>query len=189
MVTRVAGRARSLVQAVRRIQRERERAGRALLNSQVAQDVQTRQQRQEVHPLHGQEVEGRPGGLQTWGRRNQINNNALGTTNAQHTQQTAPKERPRMRVRARARPGTPSYIQTSPSYPFSPCGVLYGPHRCPHCEDIPNDIFPLPPYSVDDPNPSPHYEDLFPPDYIPFPDLDTTMCLITNTRPPTPPFP
>ena len=40
MVARVGGRARSLVQAVRRIQRERERAGWAFLNSQVAQDVQ-----------------------------------------------------------------------------------------------------------------------------------------------------
>ena len=62
-------------------------------------------------------------------------------------------------------------------------------HRCPHCEDIPDDIFPLPPYSVDDPDPPPHYEDLFPPDYTPFPDLNTTLQPITNTRPPTPSIP
>ena len=36
------------------------------------------------------------------------------------------------------------------------------PHRCPYCEDIPDDIFPLPPYSVTNPDPPPHYDDLFP---------------------------
>ena len=47
------------------------------------------------------------------------------------------------------------------------------PHRCPHCEDIPDDIFPLPPYSVDDPDPPPHYKDLFPPYYSLFIPLIT----------------
>ena len=70
-------------------------------------------------------------GLQTWGGRNQINNNAPETTNAQDSQQTAPKERPRTRVRAKARPGTPSHPQTSPSYPFSSCGALYSPPQMP----------------------------------------------------------
>ena len=31
--------------------------------------------------------------------------------------------------------------------------VFYGPHRCPHCEDIPDDVWPWQPYSVDDPDP------------------------------------
>ena len=57
IVTRVGGRARGLVQAVRRIQRERERAGRALPNSQMAQDVGIRLQIQEVGPPHGWEIE------------------------------------------------------------------------------------------------------------------------------------
>ena len=61
MVALVGGRVRSLVQAVRRVQRERERAGRALLNSQVTQDVQIRPQRKEVCQPHGWEVERRPG--------------------------------------------------------------------------------------------------------------------------------
>ena len=62
MVTQVGGRVRSVVQAVRRIQRERERTWRALLNSQVAQDVRLRPQRQEVGPPHGWEEERGPGG-------------------------------------------------------------------------------------------------------------------------------
>ena len=45
MVARVGGRARGLVQAVRRVQRERERAGQTLLNSQEAQNIQLRTQR------------------------------------------------------------------------------------------------------------------------------------------------
>ena len=43
-----------------------------------------------------------------------------------------------------------------------PIGHFMAPHRCPHCEDIPDDIFPLPPYSVTNPDPPPHYDDLFP---------------------------
>ena len=78
MVAQVGGRERSLVQAVRRVQRER--AGRAFLNSQVTQDVQIRPERQEVGPPHSQEGERTPRGLQAW---NKNNNNALGTTNTQ----------------------------------------------------------------------------------------------------------
>ena len=108
MVARIGGRVRSLVQAVRRVQRERERTGQVLLNSQEAQNMQLRPWRQEVGPPCGWEEERRPGGLQAWDRRNQ-NNNAPGTATAQDTQQTTPKERQWTRVRARARPGTPSH--------------------------------------------------------------------------------
>ena len=59
---------------------QRERAGRALLNSEVTQDVQIRPGRQAVGPPHGREVDRRPGGLQAW---NQNNNKAPGTTNTQ----------------------------------------------------------------------------------------------------------
>ena len=56
---------RGLVEALLRVRRER--AGRAPQNWQRTQDVRMRPQRQEVGP-NGQEVEGRPGGLQVWGR-------------------------------------------------------------------------------------------------------------------------
>ena len=65
-----------------------------------------RPQIQEVGP-HGQEVERRPGGLQAWGRRNQIINSAPETVETNDRQQTVPKDRPRTRVRAMARPSTP----------------------------------------------------------------------------------
>ena len=69
---------------------------------------------QEVGP-QGQEVEGRLGGLQAWERRNQ--------SNAQDNQQTAPKERPRTRVRARAGPGNPL---PHPDFPIIPIPLLWG---------------------------------------------------------------
>ena len=63
---RVGGRARGLVQAVRRIQRERDRAGQTLLNSQEAHNVQLRMWRQEVGLPHGWEKERRPGECRLW---------------------------------------------------------------------------------------------------------------------------
>ena len=107
MVARVGGRGRSLVQALIRVRRER--AGRAPQNLQETQDIRMRPQIQEVGP-HGQEVERRLGGLQAWGRRNQTIDSAPNTNDRQ---QTVPKDRPRTRVRARARPNTPSHTQTS----------------------------------------------------------------------------
>ena len=110
MVVRVGGRARGLVQAVRTVQREREGAGQTLLNSQEAQNVQLRMWRQEVGLPHCQ-VEAlvrRPGGLQAWGRRSHPNS-APGTMTEQDSQQTRPKEPQWTRVRARARPSTPSH--------------------------------------------------------------------------------
>ena len=56
----------------------------------------------------------------------------------------------------------PSHTQTSSSYYSPPVEHFIAPHRCPHCENIPANIFPLPPYSVTDPDPLPHYDDLFP---------------------------
>ena len=62
-------------------------------------------------------------------------------------------------------------------------------HKCPHCEIVPDDVFPLPPYSVSNPNPPPHYEGLFPPNYSPFPDLNMTPQQVTHDRPPIPSIP
>ena len=56
-------------------------------------------------------------------------------------------------------------------------------HRCPHYETIPNDIFPLLPYSINNPDPPPHYEDLFPPGYTPFPNPNTHLCPSFTTLP------
>ena len=80
------------MQAIRRVWRERERAGRALLNSPVTQDVQIRPGRQEVGLPHGWEVERRPGGLQVWGRRNQNNNNAPEKQTPKTVNRLLPKE-------------------------------------------------------------------------------------------------
>ena len=97
MVTRVGGRARGLVQVVRRIQRERERAGQTLLNLQEAPNVLG-----QVEML-----ERRLGGLQTLGRRSHTNS-APETMTEPDSQQTRSKESQWTRVRARARPNTPS---------------------------------------------------------------------------------
>ena len=100
MVARVGGRARGLMQVMRRVQREREGAGWTLLNSQEAQDVQLRMQRKEVGLPHGQ-VEAlvrRLEGLQAWE-----------TMIEQNSQQTRPKEPQCLGDRAWARPNTPSY--------------------------------------------------------------------------------
>ena len=121
LVARVEGRGRSLVQALFRIRRERERAGSALQNLQLAPDVRMRPQLQEVGPC-GWEVERRLGGLQAWGSRNQTIN-ALGTTDTPDYQQTVSKERPRTRVRTRVRPGTPL---THPDFPIVTIPLLWG---------------------------------------------------------------
>ena len=63
MVAGVGGRGRSLVQALIRVRRERERARRGLQNLQMAPDIGMRPRMQEVGP-HGQEVESRLGGCQ-----------------------------------------------------------------------------------------------------------------------------
>ena len=70
-----------------------------------------------------------------------------------------------------------------------PVGCFIAPHRCPYCKNIPTDVFLLPPYSVTDPDPLPHYDDLFPPGYTPFPSPNTHLCPSFNTLPPTPFFP
>ena len=44
----------------------------------------------------------------------------------------------------------------------SPVGCFMAPHRCPHCENIPGNIFLLPPYSFDDPDPHPIMKTYFP---------------------------
>ena len=124
MVAWVGGRGKSLVLALIRVRRERERAGRTLQNLQIAPDVGMRPWMQEVGP-QGWEVERRLGGLQAWERRNQ--------SNAQGNQQTAPQERPRTRVRARARPGIPPTPRL-PHHPHSPpVGHFMASHRCPRC--------------------------------------------------------
>ena len=161
MVAQVGGRGSSLIRALIRVRRERERAGRALPNLQMTPEIGVRPRLQEVGP-HGWEIERRPGGLQVWGRTNQTIDNALETIDTPDRKQTAPKERPWMRVRARARPGTPP----TPRLPYNnlspPVGCFMAPHRCLHCDDIPDSIFPLPPYSIDDPDPHPIMKTYFP---------------------------
>ena len=110
MVARVGGRGRSLVQAVLRVRRER--AGRAPQNLEMTWDVRMRLWIQEVGP-YGQEVERRPEGFQAWGRGNQIIDSTPEILDINDRQQAVPKDRPRTRVRARARPSTPSLTQTS----------------------------------------------------------------------------
>ena len=101
MVRRVGGRGRGLVQALIWIRRER--AGRAPQNLQVTQDNRTRTG-QEVGP-NGWEA--RLGGLQARGIRNRL------IDNGPWTDDMYDKDRPRSRVRARARPSTPSYTQAA----------------------------------------------------------------------------
>ena len=168
MVERVGGRGRGLVQAVLRLKRER--AGRAPQNLEQRTPNWTIPVLQEVGP-HGQEEERRLKGLQAWGRRNGIIDSGPRTNDTEDDgQQTVPKEthdRPRSRVWAR--PSTPL---PHPGFPMIVAPLLLGcfmaPHRCPHCNDIPDNVFPLPPYSVTDPDPLPHCDDLLPPGYTPF---------------------
>ena len=163
MVARVGGRGRGLVQAVLRIREER--AGRIPQNYQRAQDNRMRLPRQEVG-LCDQEVERGPGGLQALGRQHRIFDSAPGTVNTDEGQQTVHKERqerPRTRVWARARPSTPP---PTPRFPYEnhspPVGCFMALHRYPHCEDIPDNIFSLPPYSFEEPDPHPIMKTNFP---------------------------
>ena len=105
MVRRVGGRERSLVQALIRIRRER--SGRAPQNLQVTQDNRTRS-KQEVGP-HGWEEA--LGGLQARGMRNRVIDNGPWTDDIYDNGETP--DRPRLRLRARARPSTPSHTQAS----------------------------------------------------------------------------
>ena len=83
--------------------------------------------------------------------------------------------------------GKAKYPPPTPRLPYDsfspPVGGFMAPHRCPHCKDIPADIIPLPPYSVTDPDPPPHYDDLFPPGYTPFPNPNTHLCPSFTTLP------
>ena len=70
-----------------------------------------------------------------------------------------------------------------------PVGCFIAPHRCPHCEIVPANVFSLPPYSVTDLDPPPQYDNLFPPGYTPFPNTNTHPHPSFNTLPPTSSFP
>ena len=171
MARRVGGRGRGLVQAVLRLRRER--AGRTPQNLNLGQSSpnQRRLVEEEVGP-HGHEVERRLGGLQTRGQQT-------------ITEET--RDRPHSRVRAR--PSTPPPTPRLPYDSYSPpVGHSIAPHRCPHCEEIPGDIFPFPPYSATDSAPLPHYDDLFPPGSTPFPNHNTHLCPSFTTLP-TPSIP
>ena len=89
--------------------------------------------------------------------------------------------------------GKAKYPPPTPRLPYSSysptVGCFMAPHRCPHCDDIPDNIFPLPPYSKTDPDPLPHYDDLFPPGYTPFPNPNTHLHLSFNAPPPIPSIP
>ena len=62
-------------------------------------------------------------------------------------------------------------------------------HRCPNCDTIPANVFPLPPYSETDPDPLPHYDDLFPPGYTPFPNPNSHLCPSFSALSPIPSIP
>ena len=47
----------------------------------------------------------------------------------------------------------------------------------------------MPPYSETDPDPLPHYDDLFTPGYTPFPNPNTHLCPSFNALPPIPSVP
>ena len=70
-----------------------------------------------------------------------------------------------------------------------PVGCFMAPQRCPHCDNIPANIFPLPPYSETDPDPLPHYDDLLPPGYTPFPNPNTHLHPVSMHYHPFLPFP
>ena len=114
MVRGVGGRGRGLVQVILRIRRER--AGRAPQNLGQRTPDWTGPVVQEVGPC-GQEVERRLGGFQVRGKRNGVVDSGPRTNDTEDIgQQTVPKEtkdRPSSRVRARARPSTPSLTKTS----------------------------------------------------------------------------
>ena len=89
--------------------------------------------------------------------------------------------------------GKAKYPPSTSRLPYNtytrPVGHFIAPHRCPHCDNIPDNIFPLPPYAVTDPDPLPHYDDLFPPCYTPFLSPNTHLCPSFNVLPPNPSFP
>ena len=187
LVRRVGGRGQNLVQAVLRVRRER--VGRTLPNWLETQNNVLRPV-QEVGP-HGQEEKRRLGGFQTRGMRLGRIDNGSRTDDMHDNRET---DRPRCGRWARARPSNPPPTPRQPYDVYTPpVGHFIGPHRCPHCENIPNDIFPLPPYSVTGPDPLSHYDDLFPLGYTPFPCPNTHLCpsfnTLPNILPPTPSFP
>ena len=174
LVTRVGGRGQNLVQAVLRVRREG--AGRTLPNWLETQNNVLRPG-QEVGPC-GQVGERRLGGFQFRGMRLKTTDNGPSTDDVHDNRETG---RPRCRIR------------WAPRQPYDACtppvGHFIAPHKCPHCKNIPTDIFPLPPYPVTDPNPLLHYDDLFPPGYTPFPSPNTHLHPSFNTLPSTPSFP
>ena len=107
MVKAVGGRARGLVQPVRRIQREK--AGRTLPNLEEAPYGQVRTHRHEVGMPHGraETLERRLGGLQAWGRRSNTHSIPPEPMTELDNQQTIPKNHQWTRVRTRARPNNP----------------------------------------------------------------------------------
>ena len=126
----------------------------------------------------------RLGGLQAWGRRSNTHSTPPEPMTEPDSQQTRLKDHQWTRVRARARPNNHLLhldfpVRTIPLL----WGALWPPHRCPHCEVFPNVIFPLPPYSVNDPDPHPIMKTCFP-NYSPFPDPDMTPQQVTHNRPP-----
>ena len=83
-------------------------------------------------------------GLQAWGRRPNTHSTPPEPITEPNNQQTQPKNCPG-RVRARARPNDlPPMPRLSLEDHSPPVGHLMTPHRCPHCEIGPDDVFPLP---------------------------------------------
>ena len=125
-------------------------------------------------------IKARAGVLQAWGGRGRC------LSLLSHTHNTSPEPVTRDnhqtqsqtcpgRIRARVGSCDLSPIPPPPLEDHSPpVGCLVTPHRCPHsppCITVPGNVLSLPPYSVRDPNAPPHYEDLFPPTIILFPNM------------------
>ena len=169
LVRRVGGRGRDLVQAVLRVRRER--AGRTPPNLLGTPNAQG--QGQEVGHVvwrKGDWENFGPGMLEIgqWTM-------ALGLL----TWELIDKE------------GQNQVPPPTPRQPYDvhipPVGHLMAPHRYP--EVVPPNVFPLPPYSENDSDPPPHYDDLFPPGYTPFPNPNTHLHPSFSALPPVPSFP
>ena len=191
MVERVGGRGRGLVQALLRIRRER--AWRAPQNLQATPDYWTRHQLQEVGPCRSGSGEETGRASSMGEEKMELSNSAPRTEDTNdERQQTVQKKGLRRDPGLDYRQGQGQVPPPIPRLPYGnyspPVGCFMAPHRCPHCEDIPEDIFPLAPYSVNDSDAPPHYEDLFPPGYIPFPNPNTHLCP-SMARLPTPSIP
>ena len=98
-------------------------------------------------------------------------------------------DRPRSRVRARARPSTPSYTQASLWVILLMCSALWLPIDVPIVIIFQLTFFPCHPILRLTLTPLPCYDDLFLPGYTPFPNPNTHLCPSFSVLPPIPSIP